>query len=89
MIHAFHKRVRARTFEIGQLVLKRIFPHQDEYNGKIAPKWQGPYMVRKVLFGSALVLSDMDAPHGRNQSTEKLSRDTTCEALFCFSFISL
>ncbi|XP_015163373.1 uncharacterized protein [Solanum tuberosum] len=48
MIHAFHKKLRARIFEIAQLVLKRIFPHQDEYKGKFAPNWQGPYMVRKV-----------------------------------------
>ncbi|XP_015068632.1 uncharacterized protein LOC107013167 [Solanum pennellii] len=60
MIRAFHKRVRARIFEVGQLVLKRIFPHQDEYKGKFAPNWQGPYMVRKVLSGGALVLSEMD-----------------------------
>ena len=38
MIRAFHKRVKARIFEVGQLVLKRIFPHQDEYKGKFAPK---------------------------------------------------
>ncbi|XP_015060385.1 uncharacterized protein LOC107006317 [Solanum pennellii] len=49
MIRAFHKRVIARTFEIGQLVLKHIFPHQDEYKGKFAPNWQGPYMVRKSI----------------------------------------
>ncbi|KAK4724422.1 hypothetical protein R3W88_027201 [Solanum pinnatisectum] len=60
MIHAFHKKVRARIFEVGQLVLKRIFPHQDEYKGKFAPNWQGPYMVRKVLSRGALVLSEMD-----------------------------
>ncbi|XP_015072769.1 uncharacterized protein K02A2.6-like [Solanum pennellii] len=60
MTRAFHKRVRARSFEVGQLVLKRIFPHQDEYKGKFAPNWQGPYMVRKVLSGGALVLSEMD-----------------------------
>ncbi|XP_015068742.1 uncharacterized protein LOC107013316 [Solanum pennellii] len=48
MIRAFHKRVRARIFEVGQLILKRIFPHQDEYEGKFAPNRQGPYMVRKV-----------------------------------------
>ena len=59
MIHAFHKRVRARTFEIGQLVLKRISPHQDEYKRKFAPKQQGPYMVREVLSRGALVLSEM------------------------------
>ena len=60
MTHAFHKRVRARNFEVGQLVLKRIFPHQDEYKGKFAPNWKGPYMVRKVLSGGALVLLEMD-----------------------------
>ncbi|XP_069145634.1 uncharacterized protein [Solanum lycopersicum] len=60
MTRAFHKRVRARNFEVGQLVLKRIFPHQDEQKGKFAPNWQGPYMVRKVLSGGALVLSEMD-----------------------------
>ena len=56
----FSQRVRARNFEVGQLVLKRIFPHQDEYKGKFAPNWQGPYMVRKVLSGGDLVLPDMD-----------------------------
>ena len=60
MTRAFHKRVRAKNFEVGQLVLKRIFPHQDEYKRKFAPNWQGPYMVRKVLSGGALVLSEMD-----------------------------
>ncbi|XP_015054922.1 uncharacterized protein LOC107001358 [Solanum pennellii] len=60
MIRAFHKRVRARLFEVCQLVLKRIFPHLDGYKGKFAPNLQGPYMVRKVLSGGALVLSEMD-----------------------------
>ena len=60
MIRALHKSVRTRIFEVGQLVLKHIFPHQDEYKGKFAPNWQGPYMVRKVLSGGVLVLSEMD-----------------------------
>ncbi|XP_015160272.1 uncharacterized protein [Solanum tuberosum] len=60
MNRAFHKIVRTRMFEVGQLVLKRIFPYQDEYKGKFAPNWQGPYMVRKVLSGGALVLLEMD-----------------------------
>ncbi|XP_055824644.1 uncharacterized protein LOC129893175 [Solanum dulcamara] len=57
---AFNKRVRPRMFEVGQLALKHIFPHQDEYKGKFAPNWQGQYMVLKVLFGDALILSEMD-----------------------------
>jgi len=60
MTRAFNKKVRVRTFEVGQLVLKRIFPHQDEYKGKFAPNWQGPYVVHKVLPRGALVLAEMD-----------------------------
>lgn len=60
MIRAFNKRVRARTFEVGQLVLKRIFPHQEEYKGKFAPNWQGPYIICKVLSGGTLILYEMN-----------------------------
>ncbi|XP_015086867.1 uncharacterized protein K02A2.6-like [Solanum pennellii] len=60
MIRALHKRVRVKNFEIGQLVLKGIFTHQDEYKGKFALNWQGTYMVRKVLSEGALVMSEMD-----------------------------
>ncbi|XP_049346832.1 uncharacterized protein LOC125811395 [Solanum verrucosum] len=88
MIRAFHKKVRARIFEVGQLVLKRIFPHQDEYKGKFAPNWQGPYMVRKVLSGGALVLSEMDGtewPKPINSDAVK----RYYEVSVCISVISL
>ncbi|XP_070042714.1 uncharacterized protein [Nicotiana tomentosiformis] len=35
MARAFNKKVRPRQFALGQLVLKRIFPHQDEAKGKL------------------------------------------------------
>ncbi|XP_059315772.1 uncharacterized protein LOC132066483 [Lycium ferocissimum] len=57
---AFNKQVRTGLFQIGQLVLKWIFPHQDEYKGKFAPNWQGPYVVCKVLSGGAVVLAETD-----------------------------
>ncbi|XP_059302313.1 uncharacterized protein LOC132054287 [Lycium ferocissimum] len=60
MARAFKKHVRTRVFQIGQLVLKRIFPNQEEYKGKFAPNWQEPYMVQKVLSGEAVVLAKMD-----------------------------
>ncbi|XP_059288823.1 uncharacterized protein LOC132042238 [Lycium ferocissimum] len=74
MSRAFNKRVRAQLFQIGQLVLKRVFPHQEEYKGKFAPNWQGPYMVRKVLSGGAVVLAYMDGqewPKAINTDTLK------------------
>ena len=60
MNRSFHKRVKAKNFEIGQLVVKCLFPYKNEYKGKFAPNCQGPYMVRKLLCGCALILSDMD-----------------------------
>ena len=60
MIRAFHKRVRARNFKVGQFIFKCIFTHQYEYKGMFAPNWQGPYMVHKVLSGGSFDLSEMD-----------------------------
>ncbi|XP_070056757.1 uncharacterized protein [Nicotiana tomentosiformis] len=60
MARAFNKRIRPRQFTPGHLVLKRIFPHQDEAKGKFSPNWQGPYMVPRVLIGEALILAEMD-----------------------------
>ncbi|XP_015159345.1 uncharacterized protein [Solanum tuberosum] len=48
--------VRKRIDQLTMIDEKRM----DEYKGKFAPNWQGPYMVRKVLSGGALVLSEMD-----------------------------
>ncbi|XP_016578880.2 uncharacterized protein K02A2.6-like [Capsicum annuum] len=45
---------------LGQLVLKKIFLHQDEAKGKFAQNWQGPYIVHRVLSGGAVVLTEMD-----------------------------
>nr|XP_009600102.1 uncharacterized protein LOC104095643 [Nicotiana tomentosiformis] len=60
MARAYNKKVRPRKFEVGQLVLKRIFPHQEEAKGKFAPNWQGPYLVKKVLSKGALHLVDIE-----------------------------
>ncbi|XP_070004197.1 uncharacterized protein [Nicotiana sylvestris] len=60
MSKAFNKRVKPRQFSPGQLVLKKIFPHQDEAKRKFSPNWQGPYMVHRVLIGGALILAEMN-----------------------------
>ncbi|XP_070049174.1 uncharacterized protein [Nicotiana tomentosiformis] len=60
MTRSFNKKVRSRQFMPGQLVLKRIFPHQDEAKGKFSANWQGPYMVHRVLTGGAIILAEMD-----------------------------
>ena len=60
MDRSFNKKVRPIHFSPGQLVLKRIFPNQDEVKGKFSPNWQGPYIVSRVLTGGALILAEMD-----------------------------
>ncbi|XP_070047498.1 uncharacterized protein [Nicotiana tomentosiformis] len=60
MARTYNKKVRPRQFEVGQLVLKRIFPHQEEAKGKFAPNWQGPYLIKKVLSKGALHLADIE-----------------------------
>ncbi|XP_070056898.1 uncharacterized protein [Nicotiana tomentosiformis] len=60
MARTFNKKVRSRQFTPGQLVLKRIFPHQDKAKRKFSPNWQGPYMVHQILTGGAPILAEMD-----------------------------
>ena len=57
---SYNKKVRLRKFEVGQLVVKYILPHQEEAEGKFAPNWQGPYIVKQVLSNGALQLADLD-----------------------------
>ncbi|XP_070017696.1 uncharacterized protein [Nicotiana sylvestris] len=64
MSRAFNKSVRPRQFTLGELVLKRIFPLQDEATEKFSPKWKGPYMVHRMLTGRALMLEEMDRETG-------------------------
>ncbi|XP_015160691.1 uncharacterized protein [Solanum tuberosum] len=60
MASAYNKKVHPRHFEVGQLVLKRILPHQEEAKGKFAPNWQGPYLIKEVLSKGALHLTDVE-----------------------------
>jgi len=60
MARAYNKKVRPRKFEVGQLVLKRIFPHQEEAKGKFVLNWQGPYLIKKVLSKGALHLANIE-----------------------------
>ncbi|XP_070025015.1 uncharacterized protein [Nicotiana sylvestris] len=60
MSRAFNKTVKPRQFALGQLVLKKSFPYQDEAKGNFSPNWKGPYMVYRVLTRGALILAEMD-----------------------------
>jgi hypothetical protein len=42
------------------MVLKRILPPQNDRRGKWTPNYEGPFVVKKVFSGGALLLMTMD-----------------------------
>jgi hypothetical protein len=60
MKKAFDQKVRPRSYQIGDLVLKRILPPGTDNRGKWTPNYEGPYVVKKVFSGGALMLTTMD-----------------------------
>ncbi|GKV29598.1 hypothetical protein SLEP1_g38507 [Rubroshorea leprosula] len=55
----YNKRVRPRTFKIGDLALKKVGLTGFETRfGKLAPNWEGPYTVAEVSHPGAYILWD-------------------------------
>ena len=56
---SYNKKVRSRTFQEGDWVLRRVCNHtKDKSAGKLAPGWEGPYQVIGVQGAGAYKLQD-------------------------------
>ena len=74
LIRAHAKKMKPRTFQEGDLVLKKYSPRQADFRGKWTPKYEGPYVVKKAFSGGALILTNMDGedlPHPVNADVVK------------------
>ena len=74
MIRAFNKRVKHRVYQVGDLVVKRIILPQGDPRGKWTPTYEGPFVVKTVFSGGAMILSTMDGedfPHPVNADIVK------------------
>ncbi|KAL0416876.1 UNVERIFIED_CONTAM: hypothetical protein Slati_3519500 [Sesamum latifolium] len=60
MINSYNKRVKSRSFQVGDLVLRRVDALKPI--GKLDPTWEGPYKVTSVIGKGAYELED---PEGR------------------------
>ncbi|KAL0411669.1 UNVERIFIED_CONTAM: hypothetical protein Slati_3756600 [Sesamum latifolium] len=60
MINSYNKRVKSRSFQVGDLVLRRA--NALKPIGKLDPIWEGPYKVTGILGNGAYELED---PEGR------------------------
>ena len=58
---AYNKKVRAKSFQVGELVWKTILPLGTKSNkfGKWSPSWEGPYKIVKVVFGNSYMVDMM------------------------------
>ncbi|RDX98908.1 hypothetical protein CR513_18123, partial [Mucuna pruriens] len=58
--NTFDRRVRPRAFKEGDLVLKKRLPNAKDQQGKWAPNYKGPYIVKHTFSRGALVLADSE-----------------------------
>jgi hypothetical protein len=51
---AYNKRVKEKSFQVGDLVWKTILPIGAKSNkfGKLSPNWEGPYRIEDVILGN-------------------------------------
>jgi hypothetical protein len=68
---AYNKKVKAKSFQVGDLVWKIILPlrSKDRKFRKWSPSWEGPYKVKHVIFGNAYLLQTLqgkDLPKALN-----------------------
>ena len=46
----YDRRVRPRSYKLGDLVLKKLLPaRKDPAHGKLGPNWEGPYIVFRII----------------------------------------
>ena len=60
MIKAFNKKIKPQVYQTGDLVIKRIILPQGHPRGKWTPTYEGPFVVKKVFSGGAMMLTTMD-----------------------------
>ena len=60
-----YNKVRAKSFQVGELVWKTILPLGTKSNkfGMWSPSWEGPYKVVKVIFGNFYMVETMQGEH--------------------------
>ena len=61
LANSYNKRVKPRTFQPGNLVLRRVFENTVDPNaGKFQPNWEGPYLVARAGESGSYALDKLD-----------------------------
>ena len=57
---AFNKKVKPRNLKEGELVLKVLRNENFDLRGKMKPRWSRPFIIKKIMFGGATRIIDLD-----------------------------
>ena len=57
---AFNKKVNPRNLKEGDLVLKVLRDATFDPRGKMKPRWFGPFIIKKIMFGGATRITNLD-----------------------------
>ena len=74
IIKAFNKKVKRQVYQVGDLVIKRIILPQSDPRGKWIPTYEGPFVIKNIFSGGAMILTTMDGddlPHPANADIVK------------------
>ena len=74
MIKAFNKKFIRQVYQVGDLVIKRIILPQSDPRGKWTPTYEGPFVIKNIFSGGAMILTTMDGddlPHPVNANIVK------------------
>ena len=74
MIKAFNKKVKRQVYRVSDLVIKHIILPQDDPRRKWTPTYEGPFVIKNLFSGGAMILTTMDGddlPHPVNTDIVK------------------
>ena len=58
---SYNKRVKLRSFQPGDLVIRKVFENTtDPIAGKFQPNWEGPYLITRAGESGAYALDKLD-----------------------------
>ena len=60
IVRTFNKKMKPRNLKEGDLVLKVLRNETFDPSGKMKPRWSGPFIVKKIMSGGAMRITDLD-----------------------------
>ena len=61
LANSYNKRVKPRAFQLGDLVLRKVFENTvDPTTGKFQPNWEGPYVITRPRESGSYAIDKLD-----------------------------